>query len=118
MATQAYKEVPKTVRVNATIVILFEIANQQELHTVYEECNVGLKQDEWLQVYKYCTAEPFSFMVINYQKPKGQRIYKGFHEMVPVQPSKEDDRLLLQKTATDKDDDNVKPLAVPNPNHP
>jgi len=99
MATQAYKEVPKTVRVNATFVILFDIANQQELHSIYEECNVGMTLEQWMQVYRYCTAEPYSFMLINYQKPKGQRVWKRFEEMVPT-PANDDNRLELQKQAS------------------
>lgn len=66
MVTQAYKAVPKVVRVNASVLILFAISNHAELESIYEENSVGLKKETWMELYKECTAEPFSFMTINY----------------------------------------------------
>lgn len=106
MCTQAYKAVPKLVRVNASVVIIFDLANQAELLALYDENSVGLTKDEWLGVYNYCTNEPFSFMMINYMKPKGERVYKNFDELVPTRSSASgviDSHEILKKQVTGDD---------------
>lgn len=85
IVTQAYKAVPKTIRSNCNALILFEIPNLAELKVIYEENPEGLTEKEWLQVYKYCTSEPFSFMYSNNKFPKGMRIYKNFDSLISIQ---------------------------------
>jgi GTPase SAR1 family protein len=97
MVSQAYKEIPKTVRINTSVLILYDIANQQELEDLYAENNCGLTKDEWLNIYRYCTAEPFNFMYINYKLPKPDRIMKNFSEKIPIKPRASDRREQLQK---------------------
>jgi hypothetical protein len=84
MVTQAYKEIPKTVRTQFSCLILFEIANEKEVLAVYEENPMGLKYDDWDEVYKHCTDGDHDFMFINYQKPKRLRIMKNFQQVVFV----------------------------------
>ena len=43
MVTQAYKEIPKTVRTQFSCVIIFEIANEKELEVIFEENPMSLK---------------------------------------------------------------------------
>ncbi len=78
MVSQGYKEIVKTVRTNASCLVLFEIPNEAEVEVIYEENSAGYSRDRWMELYRQCTAEPFGFMVINYMKPKGERIWKGF----------------------------------------
>ena len=84
MVTQAYKEIPKTIRVNYTCVILFEICNDKELETIHEEYPMGcIDKDKWLQMYNYATKEPFHFMYYNMQeKDKRKRVMKNFEEYI------------------------------------
>ncbi len=65
--TQAYKEIPKTTRTNANILILFKIDSDEELITIYREYPMGLKWPIWMKVYKFCTQEPYSFIMFNLQ---------------------------------------------------
>lgn len=78
LVTQAYKEVPKTMRTNASAHILFEIPSESELESIYEENPVCLRKDEWIQVYKAATSEPYSFLFINYQQPRAHQMGKNF----------------------------------------
>jgi len=82
MVTQAYKEIPKTVRTQYTGIMIFEIPNEKELEVIYEENPVGLNYDDWMSVYKYCTAGDFDFMYLNFKKEKRLRIMKNFDEYV------------------------------------
>lgn len=85
MVTQAYKEIPKTVRTQFSCLIFFEIANEKELEVIFEENPMNLKWDDWHQVYEYCTDGDHDFEFINYQKPKRLRIMKNFQEVVFVE---------------------------------
>jgi hypothetical protein len=83
VVTQAYKEIPKTVRTNFTTMVLFEISNDSELAEIYKENTVGLKEKEWLEVYRHCTKEAFSFMFFNHKKLKEDgRIMKNFEKYI------------------------------------
>lgn len=82
MVTQAYKEIPKTVRTQFSCLIVFEIPNENEIKAIYEENPVGLKYPDWVQVYNYCVEGDHNFMFINYQVKKSMRIMKNLTEYV------------------------------------
>lgn len=78
MVSQGYKEIPKTIRTNWTCLIVFEIGNEREVFVIYEEYAMGLKSDDWMEVYKHATDDDHSFLFINFQKPKRMRMMKNF----------------------------------------
>lgn len=78
MVSQGYKEIPKTVRSNFSAMILFEIANDKEVESIYEENTMGMNYHNWLEMYRHAIAEPYSFMYMNSTKPKHLRIMKRF----------------------------------------
>jgi hypothetical protein len=78
MVSQGYKEIPKTIRTNWTCLIVFEIGNEREVQVIYEEYAMGLKSDDWLEMYKHATEADHSFLYINFQKPKKLRMMKNF----------------------------------------
>lgn len=82
--TQAYKEIPKTVRTNFTCGVLFEIPSDKELEVIYEEYPLGLKRKEWDEVYNYCTHDDYGFMFYNFQKPRRLRICKNLDKYIAV----------------------------------
>lgn len=82
MVTQAYKEIPKTVRTQFSCLIVFEIPNDREVVVIYEENPMSLKQDQWYQVYNHAVDGDHNFMFINYQKPKRLRIMKNFSKVL------------------------------------
>jgi hypothetical protein len=87
--TQGYKEVPKTIRSNNSCMILFEISNDKELEVIYEENTMTIKKDPWLEMYHHAVAEPFAFLYLNVQKPKGERCMKNFDTVLTIQPDDE-----------------------------
>lgn len=84
MVSQGYKEIPKTVRTNFTGLVLFEIPSEGERKAIYDENPVGMKRELWDQVYDYCTADDYSFMYVNYKRPKRLRCMKDFQQVVFV----------------------------------
>ncbi len=95
MVTQAYREIPKTVRTNYTCLILFSIANDLEIKAIMEEYPLGLKKEQWLQVYQYCTNEKYSFMYCDLLKPGGALIMKRFKEKICFKKIESNDQELL-----------------------
>jgi hypothetical protein len=80
MVSQAYMEIPKTVRTQMTCWVLFEISNDKELENIWEEFPCGLKKDKWMQLYQHATAEPYSFLYINVFFERGGRLFKRFEK--------------------------------------
>jgi hypothetical protein len=84
MVSQAYKEIPKTIRTNFSCLIVFEIPNDREVEVIYEENPMYLKRDQWYEVYEHAVDGDHNFMFINYQKPKRLRIMKNFNKVLFV----------------------------------
>ena len=82
MVTQAYKEIPKTVRTQFSCLIVFEIPNENEIKVIYEENPVGYKMLQWMQIYNHAVEGDHNFLFINYQKPKKLRMMKNFQEIL------------------------------------
>jgi hypothetical protein len=82
MVSQGYKEIPKTVRTNWSCLLIFEIPNDKEIEVIYEEFPMGLKRDQWMQVYEYAVNGDHDFFFMNYQKEKRLRMMKNFDEVL------------------------------------
>jgi hypothetical protein len=82
MVSQAYRELPKTVRTNVTGLVVWEVPNEAEVKAIYEENPLGMKRERWDAAYRYCTRDEFSFMYVNYKRPKRLRIMKNFDQVV------------------------------------
>ncbi len=80
MVTQAYKEIPPTVRTQYSGLITFRNSNSKELHKMYEEFQDDKTEKQWMAAYNYATEEPFGFLFINTQKPIGKRMFKNFQQ--------------------------------------
>ena len=79
---QAYKTIPKTIRLNNSGLLLFELNNSKELRDIYDENTVSLDYPQWLQIFKYATANPFDFLFINYQNKKKFKMLRNFEEYI------------------------------------
>lgn len=85
MVTQAYKELPKTVRTNFSSLVLFEIPNEKEVDVIQEENPLYMKKDAWMEAYEHAVEGDHDFMFINYQKPKRLRLMKNFTNVLFVE---------------------------------
>lgn len=82
MVSQGYKEIPKTIRTNWTCLLVYEIANDKEIEVIYEENTMGLKREDWLEMFEYATADEYSFLYMNAKKPKHLRCMKNFEKVL------------------------------------
>jgi len=82
MISQAFKEIPKTVRTQFSCLIMFEILSDSELEAIYNEFPMGLKKDQWMELYHFATEGDHDFLFYNIQKPKRLRIMKNFDKVL------------------------------------
>jgi hypothetical protein len=101
-ATQAYKAIPKSIRINFSCLVLFEIPNQTELEEIYEEYPDKLDADTWISLYwRIIEDQPFSFMYFNVHFPAGQRIHCRFERVFKVGKFSERRTIKEEKISTD-----------------
>ena len=67
--TQYYFSVPKEVRLNSTHYLIMKIHNRRELQQIAINNSADIDYKNFLKIYKNCTKEPYSFLVINTTLP-------------------------------------------------
>lgn len=82
MVSQAYKEIPKTVRTNFSCLVVFEIPSEKEIEVIFEENSLYMKRDEWMEMYEHAVQGDHDFLFINYQKSKRLRAMKNFEKIL------------------------------------
>jgi|WetSurMetagenome_2_1015567.scaffolds.fasta_scaffold00451_14 hypothetical protein len=97
MVSQAYKEIPKTVRTNFSAIIIFEIPNQKELEVIYDDHPMHLDFKQWTKVYEYATTGAFNYLYINYQRPKELRMMKNFTKVIFFKQEETNEKDLLKQ---------------------
>ena len=63
--TQSYFKVPKNVRLNTTYFFIMKIPNNRELLQIAYNLPSDIDFKDFMNLYKKCTAKPYSFLVIN-----------------------------------------------------
>ena len=61
--TQSYFKVPKDVKLNYTHFFIMKIPNKRELQQIALNHSSDIDFKDFIQIYKKCTAEPYSFLV-------------------------------------------------------
>jgi hypothetical protein len=80
ICSQSIKSLPKTVRTNTSLFILFKYANKEViLKDLYVEVSNLCTEEEFLELFDYATNEPHSFLCLNFTQNDKSRIFrKGF----------------------------------------
>ena len=61
--TQSYFKVPKDVRLNTTHFFIAKIPNKRELQQIVINHSSDISTNDFTNIYRECTAEPYSFFV-------------------------------------------------------
>ena len=61
--TQSYLKVPKDVRLNSTHFFIMKIPNKRELQQIALNHSSDIDFTDFINIYKKCTEEPYSFLV-------------------------------------------------------
>ena len=65
-----------------------KIGNKKEVKRITEEKSGHLDYEDFLEIYNYCTREPYSFMTIDTRPAASVTFKKNFNE--PIDLSAED----------------------------
>ena len=66
--TQSYFKVRKGVRLNSTHSFIMKIPNKRELQQIALNHSSDIDFTDFIQIYKRCTAEPYSFDRLRFTK--------------------------------------------------
>ena len=80
--TQSYFRTPKDARLNSAYFILMKIGNKNELKSIAEENSGHLDFKDFLEIYNYCTKEPYSFMLVDTRPSAHVTFKKNFNEPI------------------------------------
>lgn len=80
--TQSYYTTPKVIRLQANYILMKKLTSTRDLVMVMKDCSLGLEKDELLQLYKHCTSDPRSFLMIDVQTEPEKRFRKNFNELL------------------------------------
>ena len=80
--TQSYFRALKDARLNSTHYILMKIGNKKELKRIAEEKSGHLDYKDFLEMYNYCTKDPYSFMTIDARPTASVTFKKNFNEPI------------------------------------
>ena len=64
-STQSYFAVPKNIRLNSTHYFVTKIPSKRELQQVAFNHSSDIDFQDFMNLYKKCTAEPYSFLFID-----------------------------------------------------
>ena len=67
--TQSYFKVPKDVRISSTDFFIMKIPNRKELQQIELSHSSDIDFEDFIKIYKKCTAEPYSFLENNTTLP-------------------------------------------------
>ena len=63
--TQSYFTVPKNIRLNSTHYFVMIIPNKRELQQIAFNHSSDIDFQDFMNLYKKCTANPYSFLVVD-----------------------------------------------------
>ena len=74
--TQSYFKVPKDVRLNSSHFFIRKIPNKRELQQIALNHSSDIEFKDFMNIYRKCTAEPYSFLVNDTTLPSDDPLIK------------------------------------------
>jgi hypothetical protein len=66
IATQAIMQIPKTIRLNSNLIVLFKFANKKQvIEDIHPVVSAYVTEDQLMELYEYATAEAHNALVID-----------------------------------------------------
>jgi len=69
---QSYYSTPKDIRLQCNYLMFFNIGSKREVIEIEKDHAIGLTKEEFLELFKSATEDPYSFMMID-MKTKEKR---------------------------------------------
>jgi len=82
ITTQNYKSIPKPLRLNMSMMVIYYTANLAELSSIYDENNSNLTFKEFHLMFKKVCSVPYNFLTINYSNTEEYRFQECFEKFI------------------------------------
>jgi hypothetical protein len=83
ICTQNLKAIPKSIRNNTSLFILYRFANKRlVLDDIYEEVSGILTPEQFTKIYDYATEKDHDALVLDFTGDKKNRLRKNFDERI------------------------------------
>jgi hypothetical protein len=80
--SQSYFAIPKMIRSNCNYMVILKLQGEREVNMILKEWGMGVTKEQLLKMYQYATAEKFSPLIVDLDKPPEERFRKGFLEIL------------------------------------
>ncbi len=85
IATQNLKALPKSIRTNASLFVVFRFANKKVVaEDLYEEVSNTLPLEDFEAIYDYATQDDHNCLVIDFSMPKEHRFKMNFDRVLTI----------------------------------
>ena len=84
ICTQSLKSIPRSIRTNTSLYILFRFANNKILDDLHQEVSSTVTYDAFKIIYDHCTDEAHDCLVIDFTADKASRFKKSFRTVVQL----------------------------------
>ena len=85
MLVQDLKSVPKSIRVNCSLFVLFRFSNKKIIEDMYQEFGSSMKLEDFTMLYKYATENDHDALVIDFTTEKQYRFKQNFNKILSIQ---------------------------------
>lgn len=83
LTSQSYFDIPKAIRLNSSLNLIYFTGNMNEMKAIYEENSSGMTFKDFYKIYlDTCNSKPFHFLTINYQNDIKHRLLSGFENFI------------------------------------
>jgi len=83
MMAQTFHGIPRAIRLNCTVYIVFSTSDEKQLHQIYEHFGNLVPRERFFDMYKYATSKPHGFLMIDTDpKSPDHRFRSGFNELL------------------------------------
>ena len=85
ICTQNLKAIPKSIRTNTSLFVLFKFASTKILEDLYEEVSSSITLQKFEALYLHATGNEHDALVMDFTQDKSQRFKKNFDIILSLQ---------------------------------
>jgi hypothetical protein len=83
MMAQTFHGIPRAIRLNCTIYIVFSTSDEKQLQQIYTNFGNLVSKEKFFDMYRYATSKPHGFLMIDTDpKTPETRFRSGFNEFL------------------------------------
>jgi hypothetical protein len=78
------KSVPKSIRINCSVFVLFKFSNKKILEDLHDEVGSTITLDNFSKLYNFATESEHDALVIDFTNEKKYRFKRNFNEILSL----------------------------------